>query len=58
MIILLGHGIRSLNWDQSQEKHRFTLVDDYDQNKGLARIGRGTGGFRGHVSSLTIKVKK
>jgi hypothetical protein len=33
-------------------------MDDYDQNKGLARIGRGTGGFRGHVSSLTIKVKK
>ncbi|KAJ6854658.1 disease resistance protein [Populus alba x Populus x berolinensis] len=41
----------------SAEKHRFTLMDDYDQNKGLARIGRGTGGFRGHVSSLTIKME-
>jgi hypothetical protein len=33
-------------------------MDDYDQNKGLARIRRGTGGFRGHVSSLIIKVKR
>lgn len=28
------------------------------RTRGLARIGRGTGGFGGHVSSLTIKVKK
>jgi hypothetical protein len=34
------------------------MVDDYDQNKGLSRIGRGPGGFRGHVSSLIIKVKR
>jgi len=57
--LITGHTCLSIKklGSKSREKHRFTPVDDYDQNRGLARIRRGTGGLRTRVKSYHKRLK-